>query len=776
MAAHLTSAARGIVIAATLLCVICGSAQTGLVDLQPFREGCQALADERYESAASHFADTWEILDTEEAGEIEKNLVTARLLQALVKNGEARRAIQWHRDHSLLQPSPETTFWLAHALKNEERFAEAAETFRALATSSPERSESISVDHAFCLARSGDSSTAFGLIKDFSPSSPAEAIICARVAFEAREYDSTIAFLGGAGTGTEPTAELLRMRALDALGQEAEAITTAIDFIDNTDEEKWLRYAFATLEEIGPPREDPALQKKLAEWRQESSTFRGQAAEYFEIVSDSSGSSLASELNKFLTDNPSHPFAADASLRIADLTGQFDPTPPSRESPREGIGERMKFAAAKNDYQAGLFEEASGKFLDLAANQNGREESLNLYNGAVSALKANDETTFQQISKKLSETDPRSDLLADLEYLGGLYFAANGNPEAFEILNSFVRDHPDHPANIEAQLALAEIHLNQVPARPQAARKIFEGLRLRPLTLNQSERLDYSAVWTELIDHDGNALIELGNSFITDWPNSDYLPEVMMIVATKLYEVGNLEAARDQFRRIAENFPDSPNARLAEFFAIRSSPPNSETTSKWKKLVEENSALSISALHELGRLYLSLDQFDAAREIFSALTDSDHVAPELQYAAQADLGFSYYAEALASQNDPTLFGKAADVFAKLSSTPDAPVAWRYNAAVRRGRCLEAMDNPTVALEIYESIVNDGNIPAPTTTSVAEAEWISRAGFSAIDILRKQEDWPAAIKLADALALKEGPRAIEAARLAEQLRLKHWVWD
>ena len=249
-----------------------------------------------------------------------------------------------------------------------------------------------------------------------------------------------------------------------------------------------------------------------------------------------------------------------------------------------------------------------------------------------------------------------------------------------------------------------------------------------------------------------------------------------MIVATKLYEIGNLASARDLFRKIAEKFPDTPNAKLAEFFAIRSSPPNSETTANWKSFVEEDSPLSISALHELGLLFLSQDQFDAAREIFSALTDADNVDPELRYAAQADLGFTYYAEALASQNDPALFGKAADVFAKLSSTPDAPVAWRYNAAVRRGRCLEAMGNTTVALEIYQSIVSDNSSSAPTAFSIAEAEWISRAGFSAIDILTEEEDWPAAIKLADALALKDGPRAIEAARLAEQLRLKHWVWD
>jgi hypothetical protein len=56
------------------------------------------------------------------------------------------------------------------------------------------------------------------------------------------------------------------------------------------------------------------------------------------------------------------------------------------------------------------------------------------------------------------------------------------------------------------------------------------------------------------------------------------------------------------------------------------------------------------------------------------------------------------------------------------------------------------------------------------------EWVFRAGFSAIEILREQKDWKPAIQIADTLARKDGARAIEASRLAEQMRLKHWVWE
>jgi hypothetical protein len=108
-----------------------------------------------------------------------------------------------------------------------------------------------------------------------------------------------------------------------------------------------------------------------------------------------------------------------------------------------------------------------------------------------------------------------------------------------------------------------------------------------------------------------------------------------------------------------------------------------------------------------------------------------------------------------------------------------PDVWRYNAAVRRGKCLEALGRDSIALEIYRSIVDERTTdPAGPGEGMPlqETEWVFRAGFAAIDILTAQKNWAGAINLAEALSDKSGPRAIEATRLAERLRLKHWVWD
>ncbi len=641
------------IIAALALSAAAAAAQDGLVDLPSFREGCQALADARFGSATEQFSKTWKTLEAGEAGEIEKNLVASRLLESMVRNDDSASATAWMSDLALLSPAPDTVYWMARALKAEERFTEAGELFQSLAAFVP---DAFLYERAVCLARSGETDEAFSLIKDREPEEQSEILVSIRIAMDAGEDEAARKFLNIA----EP------------------------------------EYA---------------------------------------------------EFNKA----------------------------PSREN-GDLSRENVQFAQASKSYQTGRFEEAAARFSELAEELPGEKRNASRFNAAIAALQADQIEAFERQFQALEKNAPRSPLLADLEYLGGLYLAAQGDPGAFAMLSTFVREHPDHPANVEGQLALAEIHLNQVPARPQAARKIFEGLRLRPLTLTQSERLDYSAVWTELIDLNPPAVIERGSTFINDWPNSTYLPDILMIVATKLFEAGNLEGAREQFRRLADEFPNAPNAALAEFFAARSAPPTPETVSEWEALIEDGGPFSTSALHELGLLYLSLDQFADARTIFSSLIESEHDSSELRFAAQADLGFSYYSEALAKKNDPDLLGQAADVFATLSSNSEASRFWRFNAAVRRGKCIEAMGNPSVALEIYRSLVNEVAPAIPGAASADESEWISRAGFSAINLLTEQEDWAAAIKLADTLALKDGPRAIEASRLAEQLRLKHWVWD
>jgi TolA-binding protein len=770
------------------------AAQDSLADLHDFREGCQALADERFETAVLHFEACWKVIEDSESGDAEENFVAARLLEALVRGGSTSSAIEWVRDHPLLRPSPETSRWIALAFQKEERFDEAAEYYNLYLSAVPGAGNTANINRAICLARSGKAGAAFELVHGFvTPASPTETLRLAQISAAAARYVEALDYLAEIASADAATPALrfplgqLRTTIQLRTGQRAAAFATVYQLIDTAPDAAGARLAFLLLEQLVADGRAPAdLPGRLSAWESKADFAGREAAALFRPLI-LPGAEDVRETLRVLSGNLVHPdIREECRLRLAELEPR--PAGNGTESAKAEIAagslapdilNRLDFSEARATYRTRAFVEAARRFIELADTRIGEERSRNLYNAAVSALQNDDGAAFAAYEEALARNNPRSLSLADLSYLGGLYFAAKGDPLAFERLNTFTRENPDHPANVEAQLALAEIHLNQAPARPQAAREIFDGLRTRPLTLAQSERLDYTSIWVELTDNNAHELVRRAEEFIKDWPSSAYLPEVVMLLASEYYQLKNHAAAGGYFALVASRFPDSPYADTARFFDAASSPAGDGTIKKWRDLIAVDGAFTAESRHELGLLYLSIDRFAEARAEFDWLVGNLPADSALRFSAKADLGFAYYLEALAEDKDPVKLEEAANVFAALSGNAGAPAFWRFNAAVRRGKCLEALGRNSIALEIYRSIVDERKTdPAEPEGGLPlqEIEWVFRAGFAAIDILTAEKNWAGAINIADTLSGKSGPRAIEATRLAERLRLKHWVWD
>lgn len=770
------------------------AAQESLADLHDFREGCQALADEQFEKAIRHFEACWKVIEESESGDAEENFVAGRLLESLVRGGATSTAIEWVREHPNLRPSPETSRWIALAFQKEERFDEAADHYNIYLSAVPDAGNTASINRSICLARSGKPEAAFELVYGLvTPASPAETMRLAQISVAAARYAEALQYLAGIAPADAASPALrfplgqLRTAIQLRTGQRADAFATIYQLIDTAPDPAEARLAFLLLEQLIDDGRPPAdLPGRFDAWEARTDFAGKEAAALFRPLLLPGDSDLRETLLT-LAARLAHPdIREEYRLRLAELAsrpaGNGD-EPATAEiaagSLAPDILRRLDFSEARATYRTRTFVEAARRFIELADSQIGEERSRNLYNAAVSALQNDDGTTFATYEDALARNNPRSPFLADLSYLEGLYFAAKGDPLAFERLNTFTREHPDHPANVEARLALAEIHLNQAPARPQAAREIFEGLRTRPLTLTQSERLDYTSIWVELTDNNAPELVRRAGEFIKEWPSSAYLPEVVMLLASEHYQLKNYGAAGEYFSYVANRFPDSPYADTARFFDAVSSPSSEETIKKWRNLIAADGAFTTEARHELGLLYLSIDRFVDARAEFDWLIGNLSTDETLRYAAMADLGFASYLEALAEDKNPAKLEEAANLFAALSGNAAAPAFWRYNAAVRRGKCLEALGRNPIALEIYRSIVDERK-PDRTEPErglpLQETEWVFRAGFAAIDILTAEKNWAGAINVADALSDKSGPRAIEATRLAERLRLKHWVWD
>lgn len=755
-------------------------AQESLADLVPFREGCQALADERFGTAVTHFRACWDLLEQGETTGPEGNFVAARLLEALVKDGAAAEAVIWFEALEGFLPTPATCYWIAAALEAEERFAEAAEYYQLHLAATPGAPPSVLLNRAVCLSRSGQREAAFDLVASaIQPTTPDETLRLAQIAAAAGRTQAALTFLQKADPADTSWAPLrlsltrLRSALLWQRGDRKGAVATVFTLLDLATNPEEARQGFLLLETLLEGERPTGLAERLKAWV-ESPTYPGQeTARLFQIVLLNDPATRESDLSAFAAAATDPALKAEASLRLSD------PPALTASDLAADLRERLDFSIGSRAYLAGAFAEAARHFTTLAEQSGGEAASRDLFNAAVAALRGDDSATFAALEETLARHNPRSGYLADLSYLGGLHFAAEGDPSAFDRLTAFVQEHPDHASNIDAQLALAEIHLNQAPARSRAAREIFDVLRTRPLTLAQSERLEYNSVWVELTEGADTALLQRASEFVVNWPGSRYLGEILMILAAEQVARKNFEAAATSFRRVAAEFPDSPHAETARFFEAKTSPANDATVAKWRQLVEAKGPLANEAAHELALLFLSLDRFDEARSELAALLERlDDTAP-LRFAIMADLAYASYLEALATGRDAAKLSEAADRFAALSNLDSAPALWRYNAAVRRGKCLEALGKAPVALEIYRSIVEEtrtNNAGLATPLAPGETEWVFRAGFAAIEILNAEKNWAASIEIADALAEKSGPRAIEATRLAEKLRLKHWVWD
>lgn len=757
-------------------------AQKNLADLAPFREGCQALADERFETAVTRLRECWDLIREGNATGPEANFVAARLLEAMVRDGNGGAAVEWLKENEGFQPDAGSSLWIAAAYQAEERFAEAAEHYQIVLSARSVPEPSLLLNRAICLARSGQPETAYELVRQLKLSAPEEVLRLAQIAASAgmdKEALSILESAETAGPAWDPLRlPLARIRASLLLrqGNRPAALAAVYDAVSKSPDAEAARKAFLLLEVVLEGGRPGGLSERLDAWSGDAS-FPGRecAALYRHLLLEEEPARTGS-LRQFAANTADPSLKVEAMLRLPQ---EEAPAAATGGDLAEDLRERLEFLPAATAYREGRFRDAMDRFSAQAGEDPGDAAGRDLFNAALAALGEGDVAAYASLEEALQQRNPRSGLLADLSYLGGLSFAAKGDPAAFERLNRFVQEHPEHPAHVDARLALAEIQLNQAPARPKEAREIFELLRTRPLTLSQSERLDYAAVWVERIDGDSDALLRRAEEFVANWPGSPHLGEILMILAAEHYARKNLGAAEASFRRIASEFPDSPYAGLARFFEAKASPPSEETVTKWRTLIEAKGPFADEAAHELGLLFLSLDRFDEARSELDKLLGRLPTDSPLRFAVMADLAYASYLEALAAGKDPAKLTEAAEQFAALASIEGAPPFWRYNAAVRRGKCVEALGKPSIALEIYRSIVDetrssdDGNgvILPPEETA-----WVFRAGFAAIEILNAGKDWAGAIEVADALAGKSGPRAIEATQLAEKLRLKHWVWD
>ncbi|NNE93122.1 MAG: tetratricopeptide repeat protein [Verrucomicrobiales bacterium] len=413
-----------------------------------------------------------------------------------------------------------------------------------------------------------------------------------------------------------------------------------------------------------------------------------------------------------------------------------------------------------------------------------------LFHEALAALQADEVEVFRGNRERLLERE--SELLAELDFEEGLFLASQADTAAFDKLAAFLRNYPTHQRAADAEIALAEMHLNQALPQPQAARDRQASASRRPLMLDQEERLHFSQIWTEQIAGNLPAMVKRAERFLEAWPHSERRPEVMMMLGQAHFELGEYPRAIVHFERLSANQGDPAKEEAALFFTAKAASltmtfeNHEKALTLWDVVAERGGPLAAQARHEQGLLHLAHNRLDDALESFQAVLTRPpgEVPPELVIATLCDVGHAQFLNGLAAQSagedGAPLLQAAIESFEAADGHPASTTAWKFQAQVRRGKCYEALGKTAEALKIYRSVVANSPatrsvIPAATIPT-EEFDWLYRAGFSAVEILEGQKNWKEAVNLAELLAETSGPRSIEAGERANRLRLRHFVWD
>ncbi len=568
-----------------------------------------------------------------------------------------------------------------------------------------------------------------------------------------------------------------------------------LDFIERFPRSPVLGAAFERLASFGGlPL--PSTVVQLGNWSSDNSQPSRQALALLfsaRAAGDAGNQAAALDyLSRFLAAFPRHPLRETAQVQQIEALIEAGRTAEAAESlaaVKEGAvlpvtGDQLsllhaRLAAAENRSSDAL--PRFGSLIESSRHPVIRE--IGAFNGAIAAVAAGDEEAYEAFAERLTR-GPDPHLAGDLMLERGLFEAARAETAAFEHLETFVRRYPGHPRVADAEIALAELYLNQVPAQPVSARDYLDSVQLKPLTLEQREWLDYVAIWIEVAAEDSEKILTRARRFLDDWPQSGRRPSVFMVLGETFFHAEDYPNASRYFEALAEESPSAPSAEAALFFAAKAAgrtlaPENQQRAlDLWQRVVDGAGPLAPAALHEQGLLMLSAERFDEAVAAFEGVTALENATPLMKIAALADKGEALYAKAAVFEGDNTgILEEAAAAFDAVTRQEGVTKSWRLQASVRRGKCLEALGRSDQALELYFSLVRDGAPAGPVAAApTAEFDWFFRAGLSAIKLLQSEENWEEAVAIADQVVQNGGPRASEAARIADRLRLRHFIWE
>jgi len=435
---------------------------------------------------------------------------------------------------------------------------------------------------------------------------------------------------------------------------------------------------------------------------------------------------------------------------------------------------KASFLEAKRALSAGDKTQAASLFSEAAKELDGRDAEAARFNAAVLQL------------VKAEDADLQNDLLkhpaisADLMIERAL---SQENPELKrEAIEEFLRDHPDHPRQVEMRLAGAEAVLALPVPDLSFANSQLDAIAASPEAASQlsASRIELVRLRIADLSHNPAAAITAARQILERFPTEPAAAEASLVLGRNLFESSSYNEARMVLEKLAVTDTDPARAEAAWLMAARSAAlvPTSQSQQEalilYDKVISIKRPLSSLAMLEKARLMIDMNRLSEAitflRQWFSSLAKSD----PLYFPAGLLLGEAIYGQGSA---DPKSLPAALAVYDSLLEATSYQSGSLHRLQYLRGRTLEQIpDERDPSRKREKDAFNAYYSVLETDTPPTEWHYFELCGFRALALLEKAGRWPAAVACARKIASFNGPRAGEAANRASQIQLKHMIWE
>jgi len=425
--------------------------------------------------------------------------------------------------------------------------------------------------------------------------------------------------------------------------------------------------------------------------------------------------------------------------------------------------------------QQNRLEEARNALLGAGFKLDGHLRDYSVINYSILNLQLGESGMVQQL---LNQFQYDGELKANLEIELALDLARKKNPQAVDKLARLIASYAGHPRANELKLALIEVLMQNNPKDP-LIKSYFEELmtgNLSPAEKLQLELsyiiwLSKSALWPQcqkrcvewLAQHKDDAALVAQTAMVRFCLGESY------------YRQGDFNdavLALQAFERMPVNTP----WRDAALFLAAKASLQADTRQSLQQ------ALDLFELLAAYPQYQDVARLEQANILLRFGRSKDLLLQLETYTANRQLSAANRLQAealkidaltLQGQEDAKAWQQALQLADKLLADKDLALVWQRRLLFQKGQLHEKLAQREQALAAYYAVV--ANEASQKELRQREWFWFYNCAFAALRMLEEQQNWQAAVSLAQRLGKMQGPRSLELEERARRLRLEHMLW-